>query len=109
MASNQEQVGINGQPGQDLAREPSHGEQVRTWTTAKLRELVEVLDPYVNGTLGDVSPRHATVYLQAVRELNKLWGAYEVPESPSETPPATRAAQVRGQVLAALEALRERP
>lgn len=85
--------------------------QVRMWATARLRNLVETLDPYVNGTLGEVSPRHAAVYLATVKEINRLWGASRVPVPEpveEEAKVIERAVAVRNRVLAQLEELRTR-
>lgn len=92
-------------------------EQVRYWTTDRLRQLIRNLQPYTDGTFGTVSTKHATVYLSAIRELNKLWDAYYRPpvELPPEPDPevveAARieaAALVRGRVLDQLQELRDR-
>jgi hypothetical protein len=62
--------------GRDSQEEPDQAEQARLWATARLKELVESLRPYIDGTLGDISPRHAAVYVTAVKEINRLWSAY---------------------------------
>ncbi len=60
--------------------------QVRLWSTGKLQQFLENLEPYVDGSLGPVSPRHAATYLQGLREMNRLWGA-------AWSPPKITAAQ----------------
>lgn len=77
------------QPGQDQPQPeaeqvqvPGEDEQVRWWTTERLRALIRNLQPYVDGTFGTVSTKHAQIYLSATRELNKLWSAYYTPPPP---------------------------
>lgn len=62
---------------------PGPDEQVRVWTTEQLRALIRNLTPYVDGTFGVVSTKHASILMSAVRELNKLWSAYyRIPPPP---------------------------
>lgn len=58
-------------------------DQMRLANTARLKGLIDQLEPYLDGTLGPLSPRHAQVYLKAVRELGLLWGSY-APAQPAE-------------------------
>lgn len=99
--------------------EPELGEdeQVRYWSTDRLRVLIRHLQPYVDGSFGTVSTKHAQVYLSAVRELNKLWHAYYAPPPPAPPEPSeeeqdlarTEAAQItRQKVLDQLSELRAR-
>ena len=67
--------------GPEGAQQPDQAEQARVWATSRLRELVENLRPYIDGTLGEVSPRHAAVFVTAVKEINRLWSAYFNPSS----------------------------
>ncbi len=90
----------------ELARRSA---EVRMWSTGKLQVLVESLEPYVDGSLGQVSPRHAATYLQAVKEVSRLWGSDYKP--PRITPAQVRRieSKIRDQVeLEAAEAERER-
>lgn len=100
-------------PGQD----PAPDEQARVWTTSKLRSLIQALDPYVDGTLGEVSPRHASVYVSAIREMDRLWGAYykQPPPEPDdsgddeqEKRALEHSKEVRTRVLDQIDQLRER-
>lgn len=105
--------------GPDEAREPDPSEQVRLWTTEKLQEMIASLEPYTNGTLGEISPRHATARLAAIRELNRLWQAHVLPDGEDVTAELQRqhaeelervqeeiAEQVRAQVEAEAEQAR---
>lgn len=102
---------------QDQAPGPGEDEQVRMWTTERLRTLIRTLSPYVDGTFGTVSTKHAQVYMSAVRELNRLWSAsYIRPPDPVAEPDVEEAElvriesarQVREQVLDQLQQLRNR-
>jgi len=56
-------------------------ERVKVESTRRYLELLDNLAPYIDGTLGPVSPNHAAVYLKTVRELNLLWDAYAKPKA----------------------------
>lgn len=102
--------------------EPDPGYEVRLWSTWKLQALVKDLQPYVNGSLGPISPRHASTYLMALRELNRLWSAYlpravppRPPEpdpdpepEPEEVPDPEPSVVMRDRVLRQLDELRNR-
>lgn len=94
-------------PGEDdgsvLAMQPV----VRRHNTAKLRALVEGLEPYVDGSYGPVNPRMCEVYMRALRELALLYRVYDPPKEKvaEEQEPALRADVVRAQVLRQLEEL----
>ena len=91
---------------QDKARE-----RVKLESTRRYMELLDSLGPYIDGTLGPVSPNHAAVYLKTVRELNLLWDAYAKPKAVEdvkggdEEPMVLEARQA--QVSAELDKLRE--
>lgn len=87
--------------GPETDREPDASEQVRLWTTEKLQEMIASLEPYTNGTLGEISPRHATARLAAIRELNRVWQAHVLPEGEDET------AELRRQHEQELERVQE--
>lgn len=96
---------------------PGPDDQVRIWTTERLRTFIGTLQPYVDGTFGEVSPRHGALYLRAVAELNRLWNAKYLPPAELEAQPdpeqeqsraAEASALVRARVLDQLEALRAR-
>lgn len=94
----------------DTESEPNDpSSDVRIWTTAGIRKLLVALEPYLDGTLGDVSPRHATLYLDGLKELNRVWSARYIPR-----PSAAALAGIEGvvakreQVLGMLDQLRQR-
>lgn len=111
-------------PGTDTGSDPGvetsetgQDEAVRHWTTDRLQVLIKNLTPYIDGTFGTVSTKHAQVYMSAVRELNKLWHAYYTPEpvdpvgideAEAELVRAEAAQVTRNKVLAQLEELRAR-
>ena len=76
------------EPGQEALEgqiaEQEHGpddhEVVRMWSTERLQHMITDLEPYTNGTLGEISPRHAAIRVQAIRELNRIWQAHVFPE-----------------------------
>lgn len=99
--------------GPDEDREPDPSEQVRLWTTEKLQEMIASLEPYTNGTLGEISPRHATARLAMIRELNRVWQAHVIPEPEHERDAEHQAElervqeEVAAQVRAEVEQERE--
>lgn len=106
-------------PAQDgkLIEDLGEDAQVRYWSTDRLRSLIRNLEPYVNGTFGTVSTKHAQVYMSAVRELNRLWSASFTPPPPPPVEPTEseveqarieEARKVREQVLEQLAELRSR-
>lgn len=54
-------------------------QQMRLANTARLKSLLDSLEPYVDGSLGAVSPPHVNSYIKVTSELGKLWGAYDRP------------------------------
>lgn len=55
------------------------GHQMRLANTQRIKAVLDALEPYVDGSLGPVSPAHVSVYLKSVEHLGKLWGAYSRP------------------------------
>jgi len=55
------------------------GHQMRLANTGRLKQLLDSLEPYVDGSLGAVSPPHVNSYLKVTEQLGRLWGAYERP------------------------------
>lgn len=57
------------------------GHQMRMANTARLKALLDQLEPYCDGTLGPngVSPAHVSAYIKVVRELGLLWRSYDRP------------------------------
>lgn len=60
------------------------GAQVRMANTQRITAVLEQLEPYIDGSLGAVSPAHVAVYLKAVKELGLLWAAYQPPRRVEE-------------------------
>jgi len=54
-------------------------EQVRMTLTAKYKQVLDSLEPYVDGSFGSIQPAHVTAYLKAARELGLLWKSYDQP------------------------------
>jgi hypothetical protein len=56
-------------------------QQMRLANTARLKALLDQLEPYCDGSLGasGVSPAHVAAYIKVVRELGLLWRAYDRP------------------------------
>jgi hypothetical protein len=85
--------------------------QMRMANTARMKQILDALEPYVDGSLGPVSPAHVQVYLKTCRELGLLWGAYTKPAPPApdkgeDTEPMVLSARQEA-VLAELGKLRE--
>lgn len=56
-------------------------EQVRMTLTAKYKQVLDSLEPYVDGSFGSIQPAHVTAYLKAGRELGLLWKSYDPPQA----------------------------
>jgi len=86
-------------------------ERVKLESTRRYMELMDNLLPYIDGSLGPVSPNHAAVYLKTVRELNLLWDAYRKPVQVEEVKGSDEDVMVlearQAQVAAELQKLRE--
>lgn len=61
--------------------------EVRLKATEKLSGLLDALDPYVDGTMGDVSSGMADVYVKAVKALASLYAVGRPPRVPVLPPP----------------------
>lgn len=92
---------------QDAARQ-----RVKLENTRLIMELIDNLKPYIDGSLGPVSPNHANSFLKAVREVGLLWDAYAKPvaqveevKGQDEEPMVLEARQAK--VSAELDKLRE--
>lgn len=88
------------------------GHQMRLANTARIRGVLDSLEPYVDGSLGAISPPHVSVYLKAVKELGQLWGAYAKPAPAPEESKGPDEEQLvlsarQAQVLAELDKLRQ--
>jgi hypothetical protein len=78
-------------------------EKVRQYCAQKYVALLDSLQPYINGDLGDITPGHAAAYINVVKELGRLYGAQKPPRDPEAMIPATKVAAL----LAAAEARQE--
>lgn len=58
-------------------------EQVRRYSAMKLRQLLEDLAPYVDGSADDVSPAHGQLFLAAIKELGRLYQTHRPPKAPT--------------------------
>lgn len=88
------------------------GQQMRMANTGRLKAVLDALEPYVDGSLGPVSPAHVAVYLKTVDQLGKLWRAYDPPRAAVEDSKGADEEQLvlsarQAQVLQELEKLRE--
>lgn len=84
--------------------------EVRAFLTAKLEQVIEAMDPYVDGTF-ELSPAIAQVYLRALRELGLLYRVYDRPGEKEETvevAPQLALEAVRAEVGAQLAELAAR-
>lgn len=54
-------------------------QQVRMHCASRLGKLLQDLQPYVDGSFGDINAAHASVYISAVRELGRLYRVQEKP------------------------------
>lgn len=86
--------------------------QMKLANTARIKDMVDALEPYCDGSLGAVSPPHVNSRLKAIRELGLLWHSYDrppaqpaQPEGSDEEPLVLEAR--RAQVLGELGKLRE--
>lgn len=103
--------------GREVERAEAHErwltiqDAVRQHNAGKLRSLVEMLEPYVEGAYGPVHPRMVEVYMTALRELGRLYRVFDpppLPEAPEEEPESLEdeePARVEGLRRRALEQL----
>lgn len=61
--------------------------EVRLKATEKLSQLIDALDPYVDGTMGDVTAGMADVYVKAVKGLAAMYAVQKPPRTPAAPPP----------------------
>ena len=55
-------------------------DQMRMANTARMKAVLDSLEPYIDGSLGAVSPPHVNAYLKTCRELGLLWDSYGPPK-----------------------------
>jgi hypothetical protein len=102
-------------PSRDLAAVEDYttlSPMVRAHLTAKLENVLEAMEPYLDGTF-ELSPRMVEVYLRALRELGLLYRVYDPPRAPDpregqEMEPQLALEARRNEVLASLEELATR-
>lgn len=58
--------------------------QMKLANTARIKDMIDALEPYCDGSLGAVSPPHANTRLKAIRELGLLWNSYDKPAEKAE-------------------------
>lgn len=85
--------------------------QMKLANTARFKAVLDSLEPYIDGSLGAVSPPHVNSYIKVCRELGLLWGSY-APPRPVEAVKGEEEEQLvlqarQAAVLAELGKLRE--
>lgn len=65
-------------------------QEVRRYCAQKYLALAEALQPYVSGELGDITPGHATAYINLVKELGRLYQVQKPPRDPEAMIPASK-------------------
>lgn len=60
--------------------------RVRLFCAERLYELERGLRPWIDGSFGEVSPAHVTVYLGTLRELGRLYEAQKRPRMDEGVP-----------------------
>lgn len=87
------------------------GQQMRMANTQRLKAVLDSLEPYIDGSLGAVSPPHVNAYIKVCRELGLMWDAYGPPRAVEEAKGADEEAMVlsarQDAVLAELGKLKE--
>lgn len=85
--------------------------QMRLANTQRLKAVLDSLEPYIDGSLGAVSPPHVNAYIKVCRELGLMWDSYGPPRVSEEVKGADEEAMVlsarQDMVLAELGKLRE--
>jgi len=74
---------------------------VRSHNAQKLRALIELLEPQVDGSYGPVNPRLIEVYLKALRDLAQLYRVYAPPPPPKDPEDTEDRQQLRVEALRA--------
>lgn len=65
-------------------------EHVRRYCAQKYLALGEALQPYINGDMGDITPGHATAYINLLKELGRLYQVQKPPRDPEAMIPASK-------------------
>lgn len=87
-------------------------QQMKMANTQRLKAVLDSLEPYIDGSLGAVSPPHVNAYIKVCRELGLMWDSYGAPRA-EEGPKGGDEEQMvlearQGAVMAELSKLRER-
>jgi hypothetical protein len=59
-------------------------QQMKMANTQRLKAVLDSLEPYIDGSLGAVSPPHVNAYIKVCRELGLMWEAYGPPRATEE-------------------------
>jgi hypothetical protein len=86
-------------------------QQMRMANTQRLKAVLDSLEPYIDGSLGAVSPPHVNAYIKVCRELGLMWDSYGSPRQVEEVRGADEEQMVlqarQEAVMAELGKLRE--
>lgn len=74
-------------------------DSLRPWVAARYKKMFEALEPYLDGSYGDVDPRHASVAVQVLRALGQL---YRVTDRPTTQQAGIGEEEVRARIQAAV-------
>lgn len=89
----------------------SLSQQMRMANTQRLKAVLDSLEPYIDGSLGAVSPPHVNAYIKVCRELGLMWDSYGPVKAVEEVKGADEEQMVlsarQEAVLAELGKLRE--
>lgn len=69
-------------------------QEVRRYCAQKYLALAEALQPYISGELGDITPGHATAYINLIKELGRLYKVQAPPRDPEAMIPASKVQQL---------------
>lgn len=95
-------------PGENLD-EVAHA--IRQHNAFKIRNVIESLEPMIDGSYGPVNPRLVEVYLRALKELALLYPVYQRVQPKETDDPAkteVRMEALRARAEAQLQALAQR-
>lgn len=54
-------------------------ESLRPYLAEKLKKMFDAIEPYVDGSFGEVAPAHAAAAVAVLRELGRLYRVAEAP------------------------------
>jgi hypothetical protein len=74
-------------------------ESLRPYLAAKLKRMFDALEPYVDGSFGEVAPAHAAAAVAVLRELGRL---YRVAEIPRQAPVGISEAELEARICDAV-------